>query len=342
MDSKHIKDPETLENIHALITSCGGDPNSYAGALVSEVIQTALKLLFEGHDIGQVKLINRCLKEMRYAYRIFNGYPHARCLSMFGSARTPESHPDYLQAKALSAALAHHGWMVITGAADGIMKAGHEGSQAEGSFGLSIYLPAEEVTNQVMKGDPKLISFRYFFTRKLMFISHADAVAVFPGGFGTHDEMNECLTLMQTGKTNIIPLILLEGEGGSYWSEWQTYIDDHLMARGMISREDENLYYIAPSVEAAVEHVERFYSRFHSYRYVRNVLVIRIKATITEEQLAALNQEFVTLVAEGTITQREAFEEETDHLTLPRIAFTHTRRRYGLVRALIDRINSFA
>ncbi len=342
MDSKHIKEPATLESIQSLITSCGGDPASSAGILVTEVIQTGLKLLFEGHDLGQLKLINRCLKEMRYAYRIFNSYPNAHCISVFGSARTPETHPDYLQAKALAAGLAQHGWMVITGAADGIMKAGHEGSQAEGSFGLAIHLPAEETTNQVMKGDPKLISFRYFFTRKLMFISHADAIAVFPGGFGTHDEMNECLTLMQTGKSNIIPVVLLEGQGGTYWSEWQRYVDDNLLARSMISPEDKHLYYIAPDVETAVEHVQRFYYRFHSYRYVRNFLVIRLKTALTEDQVRILNQEFGILVAEGKIIQREAFDEESDHLTLPRITFSHTRKKHGLVRALIDRINSFA
>ncbi len=341
MDSKHIKDHATIESIHHLVQECGADPNSPAGVLAVEMMQTALKLLFEGHDIGQLKLINRCLKEMRYAYRIFNDYPNARCISVFGSARTPETHPDYIQARHLAFLMAEQDWMCITGAADGIMKAGHEGSQAEGSFGLAIHLPAEETTNQVMKGDPKLINFRYFFTRKLMFLSHADAVAVFPGGYGTHDEMNECLTLMQTGKSNIIPVVLLEGEGGTYWPAWETYVDENLLARGMISPEDKHLYYMAPTAEAAVEHVEKFYKRFHSYRYVQNYLVIRIKKPLTPEQIAALNEEFKPLIVEGKIEQRAAFESETDHLDLPRIAFLHTRRKYGLVRLMIDRINEF-
>ncbi|MDP1835910.1 MAG: LOG family protein [Chlamydiales bacterium] len=339
MDSKHIKEPVAIDQVKHLITSCGGDPDSISGGLVTEMIQTSLKLLFEGHDLGQVKLINRCLKEMRYAYRIFNEYPHAKRISVFGSSRTPETHPDYQQAKELAATLVARKWMCITGAAEGIMKAGHEGSQAEGAFGLSIYLPQELTTNQVIRGDPKLINFRYFFTRKLMFLSHSDAVAVFPGGFGTHDELHECLTLMQTGKSNIIPVVLVEGLGGTYWPEWQEYVDEHLLARNMISPEDRNLYYIAPNAQAAADHVENFYTNFHSYRYVRNALVIRIHKAISESKLKQLNDEFAVLVASGKIEQTGALPEETDHLDLPRIVLEHTRRKYGLVRKLIDRLN---
>lgn len=341
MDSSHVKEPTIISLIQQLISASGADPASLPGQLVLEMIQTDLKLLFEGHDVGQLKLINRCIKEMRYGYRIFNEYRTIKRISLFGSARTPETHPDYIKAKELSAALAASGWMTITGAADGIMKAGHEGSQASGAFGLSIHLPAEETTNAILKGDPKLINFRYFFTRKLMFVSHSDAVAAFPGGFGTHDELHECLTLMQTGKSNIIPVVLMEGDRGTYWQSWQHYVDGNLLARGMISPEDMSLYYIAPTVSAAVDHVQHFYSRFHSYRYVRNTLVIRIREPITPEQVDMLNREFPSIVASGAIEQRGAFEEETDHLDLPRIAFIHTRRKYAVVRQLIDRLNSF-
>lgn len=339
MERKHFKDSPPPENVRQLIISSGGDPDSYAGHFVAEMVQTSLRFLSENHDLGQIKLINRCLKEMRYAYRIFNEYPNVKRISLFGSSRTPEDHPDYQMAKELAAQLVKKGWMCITGAADGIMKAGHEGSQAQGAFGLSIYLPQELTTNQVIRGDPKLINFRYFFTRKLMFLSHSDAVAVFPGGFGTHDELHECLTLMQTGKSNIVPVVLVEGKGGTYWQEYQEYVDEHLLARQMISPEDRYLYYIAPDAESAALHVVNFYKRFHSYRYVRNTLVLRIKEPLSEDKLKALNEEFHILVASGAIEQRSALPEETDHLDLPRITFEHTRRKYGLVRKLIDRIN---
>ena len=340
MSSTHIKSDETLAQIHDLIAQCGADPTAFSSKLVTEMIQTSLKLLFEGHDDGQVKLINRALKEIRYGYLIFNDYPHARRITIFGSARTPPEHPDYQRAKALAAALSSEGWMAITGAADGIMKAGHEGSQREGSFGLSIFLPAEKTSNSIIQGDPKLINFRYFFTRKLMFLSHSDAVAVFPGGFGTQDELFECLTLMQTGKSNIIPVVLLEGEEGTYWPSWKSYIEEEFLARGTISPEDEHFFYLAPDIPSAIEHIETFYRNFHSYRYVRDVLVLRVRAPLSAQQIEGLNEEFGELVADGKIEQGGPLKEETDHLDLPRVAFVHTRRNYGLVRALIDRINS--
>ncbi|MHC5115421.1 MAG: LOG family protein, partial [Planctomycetota bacterium] len=222
--------PETTEIIEDLVRSVGGDPGKFDGRLISEMLATCLKLVPDGHDTGQLKLMNSALKEMRYAYRVFNRYRGTRKVSIFGSARTPEDHPDYIAAREFSAAIADHGWMGITGAGDGIMKAGHEGPQRDASFGLSIRLPFETTANEVIEGDPKLINFRYFFTRKLMFLGHADAVAVFPGGFGTQDELFESLVLVQTGKSNIVPIILLEGEGGVYWQHWERYIRKNLRA----------------------------------------------------------------------------------------------------------------
>lgn len=341
MSSKHINDPETITEIHQLIAHCGGNPEGLPAQFVTELIQTSLKLLFERHDLGQIKLITRSIKEMRYAYRVFNEYPHVKRVGIFGSARTPETHPDYQTARQLAILLAKQGWMCMTGAAEGIMKAGHEGSQAEGAFGLSILLPFETSANEVIKDDPKLINFRYFFTRKLMFVSQSDAIAVFPGGFGTHDELHECLTLMQTGKSNIIPVVLVEGPGGTYWQEWQQYVTEHLLARKMISEDDRYFYFMAPDTESAARHIEQFYRRFHSYRYVRNQLVMRMKTPLTAEALAELNQgEARKLVASGQFEQRGALAEESDHLDLPRIVFEHTRRRFGLIRHLIDQINA--
>ncbi len=341
MTAPSATDHQTVEAIHALVASLGGDPESFAGEMVTQLVQTSLKLIRDGHDTGQLKLLNRALKDMRYAYRVFNGYEGTRKIAIFGSSRTPEEHSDYEAARQFSAQIARGGWMSITGAGDGIMKAGHEGPKREASFGLSIRLPFETTANTVIEGDPKLINFRYFFTRKLMFMSHADAVAVFPGGFGTQDELFEALTLVQTGKSNIVPVVLAEGAGGAYWKHWDTYIRKNLLDGGMINPEDPGIYHIASSVDDAVRYVLRFYRVYHSSRYVGNKFVLRLIQRISDEQVATLNDEFAMLVKSGGIIQRGALPEEEDHLDLPRVVFHHTRRQFGLVRALIRRINDF-
>jgi uncharacterized protein (TIGR00730 family) len=338
-DEQIQKDELIQKAIHDLIVLYGKSPDIFDGELVSQMILTSLKLLNEEHDTGQIKLMTRALKEMRYAYRIFNKYKDSRCISIFGSARTPENHPDYTSAKTFSSQLAAKGWMCITGAAEGIMKAGLEGSERAAGFGLSIRLPLESTTNIVIEGDPKSISFRYFFTRKLMFLSHADAVAAFPGGYGTLDELFEVLTLIQTGKTQIIPIVLVEGTGGVYWPNWKDYVEKHLLANGWISPEDENLFYIASSVEEAVDHVIQFYGVYHSSRYVKDRLVIRIKKTLTQEQIDDLNRKYSSLVQSGSIEMSPPLPEETDHLELPRLVFHHTRHHFGLLRSLIDHLN---
>ncbi|PJD95283.1 MAG: hypothetical protein CK425_09220 [Parachlamydia sp.] len=341
MTRYEVNSPEVTDEIHRLLQLCGADPEKFESELVVQQIQNSLKLLNEGLDTGKLKLITRTLKEMRYAYKIFNQYAGKRRISIFGSARTPELHPNYIAAKLFSSKLADEGWMCMTGAANGIMKAGLEGAERGSSFGLSIQLPFESSANSVIEGDPKLISFRYFFTRKLMFMSHSDALAAFPGGFGTLDELFECLTLIQTGKANIIPIILMEESEGSYWKYWESYVKEHLMETGLISQDDAHLYYIAPSIEAGVQHVLKFYHRYHSSRYVNDYLVLRLTTPLTNAQVNLLNQEFASLVQSGTIEQRGAFPEEDEHLELPRIAFIHTRRDMGLVRAMIDKINEF-
>ncbi len=334
--------PQTVGSIQELVRSFGGDPDSLAGQIITELIQTSLQLLPDGHDTGQLKLLNRALKDMRYAYRVFNQYQGIRKIAIFGSARTPEDHPDYIAAREFSRSITKHGWMSITGAGDGIMKAGHEGPRREASFGLSIRLPFETTANTVIEGDPKLINFRYFFTRKLMFMSHADALATFPGGYGTQDELFETLTLVQTGKSNMVPIVLLEGAGGKYWEYWDNYVRKNLLDGGMISPEDLGLYHISPTIDDAVQHVLQFYRVYHSSRYVGDELVIRLLHPLTDEQIDILNTEFSSLVAEGCIRQHTTFAEEHEHLDLPRLAFKHTRRHQALVRALIDRINGFA
>jgi hypothetical protein len=336
--------PQELEleqKIKELIAFNGSDPETFDANLISQLISSSLKLLKENPDTGQLKLMTRAFKEMRYAYHIFNQHPSGRRISIFGSARTPENHPDYLEAKNFSSLMAKNGWVCITGAADGIMKAGLEGAQKASSFGLSIRLPFETPSNSLLAGDPKLITFRYFFTRKLMFLSHSDAVAAFPGGVGTQDELFEVLTLMQTGKANIIPVVLIQG-AGTYWQEWQDYVFRNLLDKGWISQEDLSLYYMAHDSKDAVAHILQFYHRYHSSRYVKDTLVLRLLSHLNHDQIAQLNQEFgPVLVKEGEIYLTTALPEEDDHLELPRLAFVHNRRHFGTLRQMIDRINSF-
>ncbi|MBX3354986.1 MAG: LOG family protein [Phycisphaeraceae bacterium] len=313
-------------------------------ALASDLVRTTLRLVNEGFDIAQLRLISLAVREMRSAYQVFNRYRGVRKVSIFGSARTPPDHPDYVAARDFGAAIAAEGWMAITGAGDGIMRAGHEGPQREASFGLSIRLPFETNANEFIQGDPKLLDFRYFFTRKLMFVSHSDAVAVFPGGFGTMDEIFEVLTLVQTGKSPIVPIVLVEGAGADgaplgYWPRWEHGCVDNLLQQGWISPEDPGLYQVAQSPLDAVDRILRFYRRYHSSRYVDEHLVIRMKRPLSSAQVLQLDHEFKALVRSGAMTQQGPLEQEDEFPQLPRLVFHHTKRAYGLVRKLIDRIN---
>lgn len=313
--------------------------------LAEDMARTALRTLGDGLDIGQFKVMERALREMRSAYRVFNRYKGVRKISIFGSARTPEHHPDYDAAREFGRIMAAEGWMAITGAGMGIMKAGHEGPSRDASFGLSIRLPFETNANDIIKGDPKLINFKYFFTRKLMFVSHSDAVACFPGGFGTMDEIFETLTLIQTGKSHPLPVVLVEGSGPDgkprgYWKRWEEGVVHNLLESGWISKEDCSLYEIASGPADAAERVIRFYRRYHSSRYVGDTFVVRVKRPLSARQVEQLNDEFSHLVKTGTVTQQMTpFEGEDDHVHLPRVAFHHTRRGFGHIRRFIDRMN---
>jgi uncharacterized protein (TIGR00730 family) len=326
------------ESLIDRLSSCGSELDR---RLAADMIRTAVRLLDDGCDTGQMKLMANAVKEMRSSWNVFNDWKGVRKITIYGSARTPEDHADYDAARDFSRRMAEHGWMSITGAGDGIMKAGHEGPTRDSSFGLRIRLPFETTANEVIEGDPKLISFRYFFTRKLMFMAHADAVAVCPGGFGTQDELFEALTLIQTGKSNVVPIVLLEGSGGVYWEHWRTYILKNLLDNGWISPEDMSLIHMAKTPEDACEHIIAFYRVYHSCRYVGDHLVLRLKNELTDGQLEQLNDEFMDLVQSERIEQTKALPAEQDHLELPRLIFHHTRRAWGRVRQLIDRINEF-
>jgi uncharacterized protein (TIGR00730 family) len=336
---RRADDPDITAMLDRVIAELGGQPGSYDARLVREMLVAGLKLIPDGRDTGELKLITAAVKELRYAYRVFGAYREPHKVTIFGSARTPETHPDYIAAVEFSRQMAARGWMVITGAGDGIMKAGHVGPGREASFGVAIRLPFETTANEVIAGDNKLIHFRYFFTRKLMFISQAEAVVLFPGGFGTMDEAYEALTLVQTGKATPVPIVMVEGEKGTYWRQWQQWTLEGLLKNQLISPEDVNLYYFAKDPADAAEHIAKFYRVYHSSRYVKDDLVIRVRAPLPQKCLDELNDEFRVLVKQGKMEQRGALEGETDHLDLPRIVFHHTRYKFGLVKKLIDRIN---
>lgn len=323
----------------ALLHSLGHDPTATDVGYVSDMLRTAVKLLSDRPDLGQLKLVTTALKEMRYAYRVFNRYRGIKKISIFGSARTPEDHADYVAARRFGELIAQEGWMAITGAGNGIMKAGHEGPSRDASFGLAIRLPIEQSANTVIDGDPKLINFRYFFTRKLMFTSNSHAIAVFPGGFGTQDELFEVLTLIQTGKSVVLPIVLVEGAGGDYWETWHRFAHHDLVRRGWISDEDEALYTRCPTPESAVAEVLRFYRRYRSSRFVGDRFVIRLDAPLSEQQRAGLEERYRILIREGGMEQSAALPGEDDSLDLPRLHFAYTRKRFGLLRSLIDSIN---
>jgi uncharacterized protein (TIGR00730 family) len=335
LDLSHIE-----AAVDSFFAATGVKPSSEARELVAEIMLSGLKLVADGADTGQLKLVRSSLKEMRHAYRIFNPYRGTRKISIFGSARTPPSDPDYALAREFSRGISQAGMMVITGAGDGIMKAGHEGPDVDKCFGLRIRLPFEAGANSVIDGDPKLINFRYFFTRKLMFMAHSDAVAAFPGGFGTQDELFEALTLIQTGKSNLVPVVLLEHEGGDYWRNWEDGCVLPLARRRLISPEDRALYSIHTDPAAAVEEVRNFYRRYHSMRFVGKDLVMRLLTPPTDDELARFDSEFgAALCEKGGFRRVEAAPDEDEHRDLPRIAFQFNRRAWSRLRGLIDAIN---
>ncbi|MGP1345600.1 MAG: LOG family protein [Phycisphaerales bacterium] len=339
---RRVDQPDFNEKLDALIAECGGDPASYDARLIRDMLLTSLKLITDDRGTGELKLLSRSLKELRYAYKVFTGeHKNTQKISIFGSARTRPEHPDYQIAVEFSREMAERGWLSITGAGDGIMKAGHEGPGRARSFGLAIHLPFETTENDVIAGDEKLVKFRYFFTRKLMFVSQCEAVAVFPGGYGTQDELFEALTLIQTGKSAIVPIVLVEHPEGDYWHHWDNYVRNSLLGRELISPEDPGFYRVFRDAQQAADYVVRFYRNYHSSRYVRDDLIIRLRAPLDPKDIASLNDEFGVLVKQGTIRPSEAYEAEREFLHLPRIAFTHTRHKFGLVRAMIDRINEF-
>lgn len=311
--------------------------------LAREMALTAEKLVRDEASVADMKLLNAALKELRYAFRVFADYRGIRKVSTFGSARTPPEHPSYRQAHEFSRRLADLGYMVITGAGGGIMRACNEGSGRERSFGINIRLPFEQAPNEFIHRDPKLVNFKYFFTRKLLFVKEADAVAVFPGGFGTHDEGFESLTLLQTGKSKIVPVVFVDAPGGSYWRKWRDYVEDHLLRENLISPADMRFFKVTDDLDEAIAEITGFYRRYHSSRYVRDRLVIRVTEPLSDAKLSRLNEEFADIVVGEPIVQTTALPEEAGEpelAELPRLVFEFGRRHFGRLRMLIDMINS--
>jgi hypothetical protein len=334
-------DPELKKRIAELIRFKGGGHNE---SEISDIIENALKLLTDVRDTGDVRVIKTALRELRYSFRLFAPYAARRKVSIFGSARTTPDKIEYQQAADFGKKIVKAGFMIITGAGPGIMQAGHEGATPEHSFGVNIRLPWEQSANPVIAEDKKLITFKYFFTRKLIFIRHSDAIVLFPGGFGTLDEGYEALTLMQTGKSQLMPLVLVDKPGGTYWKMWDIHVREELLRNKLISPEDLNLYHITDNTDEAVKIIARFYRNFHSTRFVKDLLVVRLKNAPTESALAAMNEDFSDIITEGKIQTIKPTSEEMrdkDNLQLARIAFNFNRHDYGRLRQLIDVLNGF-
>jgi uncharacterized protein (TIGR00730 family) len=273
---------------------------------------------------------------------LFAPYAGKRKVSIFGSARRQSDSFEYQQAADFGRKIVQAGFMVITGAGPGIMQAGHEGAGPENSFGVNIRLPWEQSANPVIREDKKLVSFKYFFTRKLIFIRHSDAIVLFPGGFGTMDEGYEAITLMQTGKSQLMPLVLIDRPGGAYWKTWDRQIREHLLRGQLISPDDLNLYHITDSTDEAVKIITRFYRNFQSSRFVKDLLVIRLKNAPPASAVPTLNQDFADIITGAPIKIIKPTPEEreaSDNLELARIAFGFNRRDYGRLRQLIDVLN---
>ena len=332
-------DPELKRRIEELIAYKGGGHNPEA---VADIIESALRLLTDVKDSGDVRVIQTAVRELRYAFKMFAPYDHKRKVTIFGSARTQPTKMEYQQAVDLGRKIAEAGFMVITGAGGGIMQAGHEGAGLENSFGANIRLPWEQSANPVIQHDKKLITFKYFFTRKLIFVRHSDAIALFPGGFGTMDEGYEALTLMQTGKSQLMPLVLVDRPGGTYWKTWDKHIREHLLRDELISPDDLNLYQITDDTDQAVKIITRFYRNFQSSRFVKDLFVIRLKHPPSKFAIDAMNEDFADIISGEKIRMIEPMPEEradADALNLPRIAFGFNRRDYGRLRLLIDSLN---
>jgi uncharacterized protein (TIGR00730 family) len=308
---------------------------------IQQSLTTILQLADTEIERLDWKILSAALADMERGFKLFYDYRHVRKITIFGSARLAPDTPAYQMAAAFSRAVSQLGFMVMTGGGGGIMQAGQEGAGRENSFGLNIQLPFEQQANPIIQGDAKLINFKYFFTRKLFLLKESDAVALFPGGFGTQDEAFECMTLSQTGKFGPVPLVLIDQPGGDYWRSWSKYIDEQLVKTGLVSPDDPSLYTITDDIEVACHAITCFYQIYHSSRYVGDQLVIRLREDLSDAQLDALNTNFSDILVTGKITKSQALPQEGQDETsdLPRLVLYFNQRDLGRLYQMIGMIN---
>jgi len=315
-------------------------PSLQHGKWIQQALVTLVQMAGSEIDRLDWKILTASMQDMERGFQIFYPYRHVRKITMFGSARLPSDSPEYQIAIDFARCVTQQGFMVMTGAGGGIMQAGNVGAGPEKSFGLNIQLPFEQNANPFIAGD-KLIDFKYFFTRKLFFLRESDALALFPGGFGTQDEAFESLTLCQTGKYGPVPLVLIDKPGGDYWLRWDAYVREHLLSRGLISPEDLSLYKITDKLDVACETINHFYRVFHSSRYVKGKLVIRLKEELKDVDIEQLNAEFSDILVSGRIEKTKALpaESQDDTIDLPRLVLHFNQRNFGRLYQMIAKIN---
>jgi uncharacterized protein (TIGR00730 family) len=311
-------------------------------ALIEEIREEVDKLARYDTTRGDLKIIARALKELRYSFKVFTPLRRRRKVTVFGSARLREDHPAFQTSVEFGRQMAAEGWMIVTGAGGGIMEGAHIGAGRDMAIGLNIMLPFEQASNPIIAGHEHLIHLKYFFTRKLLFVKEVHAVTLCPGGFGTQDEGFEVLTLVQTGKRDLMPIVLLDEPGGTYWTQWRKFVEDELLHNGLISPEDMSLFKVTDDVDAAVDEILNFYSVYNSMRYVRSRLVIRLHREPSDALVERLNDEFGDIVEGGRIEKVpvHTLEADDEHLTdLSRIAFKFDRRGLGRLRQMVDLLN---
>ena len=308
---------------------------------IKQALATIVRLAGSEIDRLDWKILSATLTDMEQGFKLFYAYRHVRKVTIFGSARLSPETPEYLMALHFARRVSQLGFMVMTGGGGGIMQAGHEGAGRENSFGLNIQLPFEQQANPFIEGDPKLIHFKYFFTRKLFLVKESDAIALFPGGFGTQDEAFECMTLSQTGKFGPVPVVLIDHFGGDYWRSWSEYIDKQLVQKGLVSPEDPSLYTVTDNLDVACDAITGFYQVFHSSRYVGDRLVIRLKSDISEAELEQIIANFSDILVTGRIEKSQALPQETqdDTVGLPRLILYFNQRDLGRLYQMIAVIN---
>jgi len=310
--------------------------------LLREILTTVVKLGKESSDKGDLKLVNNALKELRYSFKTFSPYRDVKKVIIFGSARSQKTSAAYKMAEEFTRKLTEKGYMIVTGGGSGIMEAGNKGAKPGKEFALNIRLPFEQKPNPYIYEKGKIINFKYFFTRKLIFVKETDATALFPGGFGTNDEGFEMLTLIQTGKSKPRPIVLMEPKGSTYWSVWKRFVNKQLVKNGFINKNDLNLFQIVKSVDEAVKYIEDFYRVYHSIRYIWGLTVLRLNKKISEKTLNFINREFRDILRGGEIRFSPPPKEEIEkgeYLELPRLVMNFNQCDYGRLCEMIRVIN---